>query len=153
VEDRAADRRYLHVARVAGDDLRQEWEFFTGSGWSPRQHDSARVLTGVAGEFSVTRWQDRFLLVTHDSTGPDGDQIVAYLAGSPTGPFTGRTPLYRLPAGPAGPEPAGPAPVAGNAREHPDLRAGDRLVISYDVRDQRGALPRFIEVVLQPPPA
>jgi hypothetical protein len=144
VEDRG-HRRYLHVARVAGDDLRADWWFFDGSGWSRRPHDSARILTGVAARFSVTRWRDRFLLITHDPAAPLRDEIVARVAASPTGPFTPTLRVYRT-----------PEQFTHNALEHPDLRSGDRLVIGYSVGepdqpgDVRGYQPRFIDVHLAP---
>jgi hypothetical protein len=130
---------------VAGDDLRADWWFFDGSGWSRRPHDSARILTGVAARFSVTRWRDRFLLITHDPAAPLRDEIVARVAASPTGPFTPTLRVYRT-----------PEQFTHNALEHPDLRSGDRLVIGYSVGepdqpgDVRGYQPRFIDVHLAP---
>jgi hypothetical protein len=58
----------MHIARVAGDDLTQPWEYWTGAGWSPLEAASASVLAGVANEYSVTPFEDGYLLVTprHD---------------------------------------------------------------------------------------
>src|SRR5205807_1965342 len=50
VED-ADPVKYVHVARVAAGDVLGPWEFFTGSGWSVHEEDSARVLGGVGHGF------------------------------------------------------------------------------------------------------
>jgi hypothetical protein len=68
-EESGSDK-YMHVARVSGDDLRARWEFFDGEGWTPNENDSARIMPGVANEYSVTRWRDRYLLITQDTSAP-----------------------------------------------------------------------------------
>ncbi|MEU7766885.1 hypothetical protein AB0B25_17385 [Nocardia sp. NPDC049190] len=161
VEDLGATK-YMHVARVLGNDLRAPWEFFTGrddqrARWSPREIDSARVMAGVSNEYSVTRWNGRYLLITHDTTHPFAAEILVYESTSPTGPFTSPTVLYRAPeAGILGSY-RDPNVIIYNAHEHPELRRGNTLVISYNVNsvDVPGVLadvskyrPRFIEVEL-----
>jgi hypothetical protein len=149
--------KHMHVARVAGDDLRRPWEYFDGQGWSPREQDSARIMAGVANEYSVTRWQGRYLLVTHDTNELFSTQIVGYLADSPTGPFTGRTLLYRTPETGAFGSYGDPDVITYNAHEHPELRRGNRLIITYNVNsldfndvlgDVTKYRPRFVEVRL-----
>ncbi|RDI49231.1 DUF4185 domain-containing protein [Nocardia mexicana] len=134
VTDAGADK-YMHIARVPGDDLRQQWEFFDGQGgWSPREADSAPLMSGVANEYSVARLDDkRFLLVTQDTTSPYSPDIVGYLSDSPTGPFTSPTLLYRTTeSGPLGFFGDGDV-VVYNAHEQPDLRRGNELTITYNL--------------------
>lgn len=151
--------KYMHVARVVGDDLRAPWQFFDGSGWSPSEQDSARVMAGVANEYSVTRWHGRYLLVTHDTNVLFSNEILAYVSDSPTGPFTSPTLLYRTPETGAFGSYGDPNVITYNSHEHPDLRRGDRLIVTYNVNslDFQGVLddvtkyrPRFIEVQLAP---
>jgi uncharacterized protein DUF4185 len=152
--------KYMHVARVAGDDLRAQWRFFDGSGWSRNEADSARVMVGVANEYSVTRWRGRYLLVTHNTNVAFSNEILAYVADSPTGPFTSPTLLYRTPETGAFGSYGDPNVITYNAHEHPDLRTDDgRLLVTYNVNslDFAGVIadvtkyrPRFIDVRLEP---
>jgi 3',5'-cyclic AMP phosphodiesterase CpdA len=153
------DTKHMHVARVAGSDLRAPWRFFDGTGWSPDEQDSARVMAGVANEYSVTRWNGRYLLVTHDTNVAFSNEILAYVADSPTGPFTSPTLLYRTPETGAFGSYGDPNVITYNSHEHPDLRQGNRLIVTYNVNslDFQGVLddvtkyrPRFIEVRLAP---
>ncbi|MGW1739779.1 hypothetical protein ACWCPQ_13325 [Nocardia sp. NPDC001965] len=134
VDDRGAEKS-MHVARVEGDDMRAPWQFADGDGgWSPRETDSAPIMSGVANEYSVSRLNDRnFLLVTQDTTVPYSPDIVGYLSDSPVGPFESQTLLYRATeSGPLGF--FGDADtVVYNAHEQPDLRRGDELTVTYNL--------------------
>ncbi|MFR9774073.1 sigma factor [Nocardia sp. SC052] len=133
VEDEGAEK-FMHIARVKGDDLRQPWQFLGDAGkWSPREADSVRVMSGVANEYSVSRLPDgHFLLVTQDTTFPYSADIMGYLADSPTGPFISPTLLYRA----TEPGPFGfyrdADTVVYNAHEQPDLRRGNQIVVTYN---------------------
>ncbi|WP_454198581.1 sigma-70 family RNA polymerase sigma factor [Nocardia sp. Marseille-Q1738] len=151
--------KYMHLARVRGDDPRTRWEFFDGSGWSSSETDSARIMPGVANEYSVTRWRGRYLLITQDTRSAFGTDILAYVADAPTGPFTSPTVLYRTPETGAEGSYGDANMITYNAHEHPELRRGDTLIISYNVNslDPGGVIddvtkyrPRFIEVELNP---
>lgn len=154
VEDHGLTK-YMHVARVRGEDLRGAWEFFDGHGWSPYETDSARIMAGVANEYSVTRWQDRYLLVTHDTNELFSNRILGYVGPSPTGPFTDPALLYTTPeTGPLGSY-GDPDVITYNSHEHPELRRGNRLLITYNVNsldfadvlaDVTKYRPRFVEV-------
>ncbi|WP_245567458.1 protein phosphatase 2C domain-containing protein, partial [Nocardia vinacea] len=155
-EDLGADK-YMHVARVLGDDLRGQWEYFDGSGWSTNENDSARVMSGVANEYSVTRWRGRYLLITQDTTTPTSPRIVAYVSDSPAGPFTTPTLVYEAPEAGATGSFGDPNVIIYNAHEHPDLRSGDELIVSYNLNslDFKGVLddmskyrPRFVRITL-----
>ncbi|MFI6908443.1 DUF4185 domain-containing protein [Nonomuraea sp. NPDC050394] len=147
VEDKGATK-YMHLARVRGESLLGRWEFRTASGtWSPSEKDSARMMEGVANEYSVTKVGDGYVLITHDTTEALSAKIVAYSSCSPTGPFTGKQVLYTTP------ETNGNI-FTYNAHAHPGV-AGDGLVVSYNVnsfvntdhyRDVSIYRPRFIDV-------
>ncbi|MEV6341714.1 DUF4185 domain-containing protein, partial [Nocardia vinacea] len=157
-EDLGADK-YMHVARVLGNDLRGQWEYFDGTGWSANENDSTRVMSGVANEYSVTRWRGRYLLITQDTATALSPQILAYLSDSPTGPFTEPTLVYQAPEAGASGSYGDPNVFIYNAHEHPDLRSGDTLTVSYNVNslDFNGIFddvskyqPRFVTVTLNP---
>jgi hypothetical protein len=154
VED-LGDTKYLHVARVSGTDLRASWQFWTGSGWSSDQTASARVMSGVSNEYSVTPLGSGYVLVTQDTTETLSAHVVAYFGTSPTGPFTDKTLLYTTPE-------TGAAGSYGNANVytynphvHPELSTADTLVVSYNVNSFDSAdlyadvsiyRPRFVQV-------
>ncbi|MGW0231640.1 DUF4185 domain-containing protein [Actinopolymorpha singaporensis] len=153
--------KYMHLARVRGTDLASgRWEYWTGSSWSPTETDSARVMPGVANEYSVSRWHDGYLLVTHDTRELFSSRILAYVGCSPTGPFTEAATLYTTPETGAAGSYADADIFTYNAHEHPDLRHGDRLLVTYNVNslDPNADLyddvtiyrPRFVEVTLVP---
>jgi hypothetical protein len=132
VEDLGSDK-YLHVARVAGTDLRGRWQFFTGTGWSAVEGDSARVLDGVSNEYSVTRLSTGYVLITQDTTELLGPHVVAYFSCSPTGPFTNKTPVYTTPETGATGSYGNPNVYTYNPHAHPELSSGNQLLISYNV--------------------
>lgn len=141
--------KYMHVARVRTNGLtRAPWQFWTGSGWSSDESASARVMDGVANEYSVTPFEGGFALVTTDSTEILSPHIVLYRSASPTGPFTQKTLLYTTP------ETAGNV-FTYNAKAHPELSGPNRLLVTYNVnsfdtgdvyRDVDNYRPRYVDV-------
>lgn len=158
VEDLGA-AKYLHVAKVLGGDLTDlhRWRYWDGRSWVREESASVRVLPGVANELSVAPFHDGYLLVTQDTSVPFGSEVHAYLACDPQGPFVHAAHLFDMPeAGPAGTY-ADPNVFAYNAHEHPELREGDTLLVTYNVNsldtsDLYGDVsiyrPRFVEVDL-----
>ncbi|TDO93576.1 uncharacterized protein DUF4185 [Enemella evansiae] len=153
--------KYQHLARVRGNDLSRAsaWEYWTGTRWSRNESDSARMLDGVANEYSVTPYGDGWLLITQDTREPLSARILAYRSCSPTGPFTSPVELYRTPETGASGSYQNPNIFTYNAHEHPELRTGNSLLISYNVnsfnpdelyRDVTIYRPRFIRVTLNP---
>lgn len=160
VETAGADK-HLHVARVAGGDLRQPLSFWNGSGWSESEADSVRVISGVNSELSVHRLRDgRYMLVT--MAGGDGfsDRMIGRFAAGPTGPFSPAETLYETPETGASGVYADPDVYTYNAHVHPEFSTPTKLVISYNVnsidtaaggdlyRDVSIYRPRFITVTL-----
>lgn len=156
VEDLGSDK-YLHVARVAGDDLRAPWRFWTGSGWSADETASARVMAGVSNEYSVTRVGSGYLLVTQDTTELLSPHVVAYAADSPTGPFTNRTAVYTTPETGADGSYHNGNVYTYNPHVHPELSRDGSLLVTYNANsfdnqdlyaDVSIYRPRFVRVRL-----
>ena len=91
-------QKFAHLARVAGGDLADgEWEYLGDAGWSTDPAQTKRILEGVSNEFSVSRFQGRYTLVTGDATEILSSKVVMYRSDSLEGPFTGKTVLYTHP--------------------------------------------------------
>jgi hypothetical protein len=149
-EDLGADK-YMHVARAPGGGLLGPWQFFTGTGWSTNPAASARLLHGVANEYSVTRIGDAYVLITMDTNVVFSRDIVAYVSCTPTGPWVGPTKLYTAPDYPFS------NVIAYNAHAHPELTQNGELLVTYNVNslvfqdlmnDVHIYRPRFIRVKL-----
>lgn len=154
IED-AGESKYMHVARVNGPDLRGDWEYWTGHGWDSDETHSARVMDGVANEYSVTAFHDGYLLITQDTHEAFSAEITAYTSCFPNGPFEEVGTIHQMPeVGAAGSY--GNANIyAYNAHEHPQFRTGDSALLSYNVNSfDSGDLyqdvsiyrPRFVQV-------
>ncbi|MCK2213982.1 DUF4185 domain-containing protein [Actinomadura sp. ATCC 31491] len=150
VEDLGSPK-YMHLARVKGQSLLGTWEFLKADGtWSADEGDSARIMSGVANEYSVTRVGSSYVLITHDTSEALSPNIVAYTSCSPAGPFTGKQHVYTTPE-------TGGNIFTYNAHAHPDV-AGTGLVVSYNVnsfvntdhyRDVTIYRPRFLDVTFR----
>ncbi|WP_083999261.1 DUF5005 domain-containing protein [Actinomadura kijaniata] len=148
--------KYMHLARVKGTSLTGRWEYAAADGsWSRREADSARVMSGVANEYSVSRLGPGYVLITQDTTELFSARIVAYFSCSPRGPFTGKTTVYTTPETGAAGSYGNPNVFTYNAHAHPELSRGGRIVVSYNVnslvntdhyRDTSIYRPRFVDV-------
>jgi hypothetical protein len=151
VEDNQA-QKYAHLARVPTGSLTTAgWEYFDAGTWGTDPAVSSRILEGVSNEFSVSRFQGKFTLVTGDATEPLSAKIVMYRSSELTGPYTGKTELYTTPE-------TGGNVFTYNAKAHPNLGDGDTLVISYNVNsfnpddlyaDAGLYRPRYVDVHAQ----
>lgn len=159
VEDLGASK-YMHLARVNGSDLTKPWAYWNGTGWAQAEQDSTRIMQGVANEYSVSRFHDGYLLVTHDTNELFSRNVLAYVSCKPTGPFTKAATLYQTPETGAFGSYGNPNIITYNAHEHPDLRDGNRLLVTYNVnsldpnadlyKDVTIYRPRFVNVDLTP---
>lgn len=155
VED-LGDTKYMHLARVRGGDLAKPWEFYAGNGtWSKTEADSARIMPGVANEYSVSRMGRAYMLITQDTTVKFNTNIVAYFSCSPQGPFTGKTTVYSTPETGAAGSYGNPNIFTYNAHAHPEMSSRNRIVVSYNVnsfvntdhyKDTSIYRPRFIDL-------
>ncbi|WP_051393140.1 DUF4185 domain-containing protein [Glycomyces arizonensis] len=153
VEDLQSEK-YAHLARVpTGSLTTADWQYFAGGKWTGDPDGSSRILEGVSNEFSVSRYQGRFTLVTGDATEPLSAEIVMYRSKDIEGPYTGKTVLYETPE-------TGGNVFTYNAKAHPELGSGNRLLVTYNVNSfDSGDLyeevdnyrPRYIDVHAQIP--
>ncbi|MEO3751969.1 DUF5005 domain-containing protein [Streptomyces sp. B6B3] len=162
-EDLGAEK-FMHVARVAGADLQQPWEYRTADGgWSTRESDSARIDADagssvlVSNEFSVARHGDVYVLVTQELDEPFSAEIDLMFSCSPTGPFVHETTAYRTPETGATGSYGNPNVFTYNPHEHRGLGDDDELLVSYNVNSLVGSdlyadasiyRPRFVEITL-----
>ncbi|MEE6178254.1 hypothetical protein [Mycobacterium sp. 050134] len=158
----AGAHKYLHVARVAGDDLRQRFSYWTGRAWSSLESNSVRVTDRISAELSVHRVRDgAYLLTTMLGGELFSDQLVGRFGPSPTGPFGPAIALYRTPEGGSAGLYRDADVYTYNAHVHPEYSTSTRLVISYDVNSldtspggdvyRRASIyrPRFVVVTLR----
>ncbi|MDP4505024.1 phospholipase A2 [Nonomuraea turcica] len=148
--------KFVHLARAKAGDLGGPWEFWTGSGWSDKESDSARLISGVGEGMSVSKVGNQYAMITQENNDLFSGWIVAYVSNAPTGPFSGPTYLYEAPE----PEISNRRQFVYVGRHHPELSDPGKLLLTYDVnawdpedlyRDVRIYRPRFVEV--QWPPA
>lgn len=153
-EDLGNDK-YMHLARAARNGLTGRWEFWDGSGWNDDPATSARLLRGIANEYSVTAHAGGYVLVTMDTRTSFSPELVAYTACHPQGPWEIRTLLFRTPESGQGDL------ITYNAHAHPQLADERGWVVSYNVNSRTfGDLfldatiyrPRFIRVPFEEDP-
>ncbi|MEV0650792.1 DUF4185 domain-containing protein [Phytomonospora sp. NPDC050363] len=126
VED-LQSQKFAHIARVPSGSLTTgAWEYLAEGQWQGDPSASSRVLEGVSNEFSVSRYQGKFTLVTGDATEALSAEIVMYRSPNIEGPYTGKTVLYQTP------ETSGNV-FAYNAKAHPQLGDRDHLLVTYNV--------------------
>ncbi|WP_051325958.1 DUF4185 domain-containing protein [Glycomyces tenuis] len=126
VEDLQSEK-YAHLARVPSGSLTTgAWEYYDAGEWRADPTASSRILEGVSNEFSVSRFQGRFTIVTGDATEPLSAKIVMYRSEDVEGPYTGKTVLYETPE-------TGGNIFTYNAKAHPNLGDGDTLLVTYNV--------------------
>ncbi len=117
--------KYLHVARVHGNDMNSPWEYFNGTDWTSDPAASARVFGNVSDEFAVFRKNDRFYLLTQHHI--LGGEIYLYDSESPATGFTHKRTVYCTPQTQQG------NLFTYNAFAHPQFSGSDGLLVSYNV--------------------
>ncbi|MBQ2256524.1 MAG: DUF4185 domain-containing protein, partial [Clostridia bacterium] len=152
-----------YVSRIRAEDFPDfsKLRYYDGSGWSARQADAAVVIRGISREYSVTPIPagpkaGKYIAVFMDRC-ISGD--IAYaIADTPYGPFGEVVRFYRAPeAGQIILDAAGKEDTVFtyNAKAHPHLSKGCRLLISYNTNVWNGSNtpycyhPRFIRLDLE----
>lgn len=118
--------KFAHVARAARGRVLGPWEFYSGAGWSSDPGTSARILSGVANQYSVIRLGMQYLLITMDNAEAFGSEVIAYRSRDPWGPWLDRTPCYKAPE-------ASAEIITYNAQAHPQHWDSSGLLVSYNV--------------------
>ncbi|MEV3936809.1 DUF5005 domain-containing protein [Glycomyces sp. NPDC049804] len=132
----APTNKKQRIARVHGSDLGAtgKWQYWTADGWTAYESDTGIGLNGIANEYSVTKWNNQYVLVTQDSTLAFNNQVFAYTSCSPAGPFTNQSLVYAMPETGMFGEPYHDERIfAYNAHLHPTISSGNRFVMSYNV--------------------
>lgn len=152
-----------YVSRIRAEDFPDfsKLRYYDGSGWSARQADAAVVIRGISREYSVTPIPagpkaGKYIAVFMDRC-ISGD--IAYaIADTPYGPFGKSVRFYRAPeAGQIILDAKGKEDTifTYNAKAHPHLSKGCRLLISYNTNVWHGNNtpycyhPRFIRLDLE----
>ena len=137
--------KYMHIARVAGGNLMEPWEFYDGSNWisEPSGH---RVRGGMSNQFAVFMDNGRYYLLTQESI--FGTRIFLYESNTPVGPWDNERVLYCTPE-------SGGDIFTYNAFAHPEQSLDDDLLITYNVNsfefgdlfeDVNNYRPRFVRI-------
>ena len=152
-----------YVSRIKAEDFPDfsKLRYYDGRGWSENMADSAPVIRGISREYSVTPIPvgpkaGKYIAVFMDQC-VSGD--IAYaIADTPYGPFGEAVRFYRAPeAGEIVPDAKGGEDTVFtyNAKAHPHLSEGSRLLISYNTNIWNGENtpycyhPRFIWLDLE----
>ncbi len=120
--------KFLHTARVAGKDLNDSWEYFTGTGWSDDPAQSTRHFAHVSDEFAVFEHQERFYLLTQHHV--LGDEIYLFDADNPVSGFANKRLIYCTP------QSEKPYLFTYNAFAHVQFSPGGSLLVSYNVNSE-----------------
>jgi Domain of unknown function (DUF5005) len=123
--------KFLHTARVAGDDLNGEWEYFDGTGWTTDPALSARHFAHVSDEFAVFKHNDRYYLLTQHHI--LGGEIYIYDSPNPASGFDHKRTVYCTPQSHEG------NLFTYNAFAHTQFSSGGELLVSYNVNSSNFA--------------
>ena len=120
--------KQLVVARVKPKEVKQPsaWRFWNGAGWDVNIESVKPVTDRVSNELSLTPLKDGRYLLVFQSDGI-GEHTAIRIGHSPIGPFG---PLQKIWKVSEITEPPGIIPY--NAKAHPVLSSGNRLLISYN---------------------
>lgn len=88
------------VARFKPGHVQDNWEFYTGSGWSTVETQAGSICSGgMGGQFGVVKRKTYYYLFTQQQGGlmPGGGRTMYVFSGtSPTGPFANQRTLYTM---------------------------------------------------------
>lgn len=141
-----------HVARYAGNNVKNPWEFFNGNIWIADPEASASMSDfHVSEQFSIIKQNNKYILITQDGF-LSGD-ILSYTSDIPYGNWSNCKLLYTTPL------PEGNKNLfTYNAVAHPQFIENGKLLISYNTNsfvlqdhfDNADIYrPRFIRVSLK----
>ncbi len=117
--------KFLHTARVAGNNLNGQWEYFDGVNWTTDPAASARHFAHVSEQFSVFKRNSRYYLLTQHHV--LGGEIYLYDADNPVSGFDHKKQIYCTPQTNEG------NLFTYNAFAHTQFSQGGDLLVSYNV--------------------
>ncbi len=120
--------KQLVLGRVLPSEIRNisKWEFYSDGRWSPNIGDITPIADRVSNELSLTPISDGRYLLVFQLDGV-GEYTAIRVAASPSGPFG---PIQKIFKAPEINELPGLIPY--NAKAHPVLSYGNKLLISYN---------------------
>lgn len=138
---------YPHVARAANGEVRlQEWEYYTGTGWSSDPAATGRMNSfQVSQQYSVSTYRGRYILLTQDIW--LSPEIYSFTSATPVGPWINKRRIYTTPE-------TGGSTFTYNAYVHPQFDRGGEMLMSYNVNGDFWSIfsnveiyrPRFLRV-------
>ena len=146
-DDPGINIAYPHVARVPhGELMKQEWEYFTGDGWSTEAGATRRMNESpVSQQYSVSTYRGKYILLTQDIW--LSPRIWSFTSSSPSGPWENRKLVYTTPE-------SSEDVFTYNAYVHPQFDRDREMLVSYNVNGDFWSIfsnvelyrPRFIRV-------
>jgi hypothetical protein len=138
-----------YVARAPKNDISGQWEFFSGSGWSPNPADIVPMIEfNGAEQFSIFKYGDKYVFVSQ--TGGFSSKVHSMISDNPYWGWKNETYLFT-----AIPPVADSNLFVYNALAHPQFIKNDELLVSYCVnsfeledlfKDARKYRPMFYRV-------
>jgi hypothetical protein len=146
-DDSGLNIPYPHVARAKkGELIRQEWEYYTGQGWSTDPSETGRMHDfQVSQQYSVSTYRGKYILLTQDIW--LSPRIYSFTSDSPVGPWGSKRLLYTTPE-------TAQDMFTYNAYAHPQFDRDAQLLVSYNTNGDFWSIfqnveiyrPRFIRV-------
>lgn len=146
-DDPAINIPYPHVARCpVGKLMDQQWEFYSGSGWSSDPTATKRINSfQVSQQYSVSTYMGKYILLTQDIW--LSPKIFSFVSDSPAGPWENRRLIYTTPE-------SSDDLFTYNAYAHPQFDRNGEMLVSYNVNGDFWSIfsdveiyrPRFIRI-------
>ncbi len=154
-------RKDMIVARIKESDFPDfsKLTYWDGSGWGNNIQECATVLNSVSCELSVSPvtkgpYNGKYIAVYTNRT--EGSEVMYAIGDSPVGPFSEPVCFYTTPEhGQTGADGSSKY-YTYNAKAHPHLSSGDKLLVSYNCNIRDGEQysvdyhPRFLWLDLDP---
>jgi len=151
----------VHIARAPKHKLAQpeEWRYWGATSNNPGHYDWTETaedsvpMAGNTGPAGAPKTQDQlgasrvspcgtlpecYVIIAHQYTGGTSDNILAWYAAQPQGPWAGPAVVYQTP------ESRQPGQLfTYNAKSHPEFTNEEGLLVSYDVNSMAPATDRL----------
>ncbi|MFI0984452.1 hypothetical protein [Streptomyces exfoliatus] len=139
----APTNKSMRVARVKGRDISNvdHWMYYDPlrEAWSTDEQRAGEVAYGVSNEYSVSRWNDQFVLISQDTTQAFSRNIGLWSSCAPWGNGATSTGFkfheffYQTPETGLWGSYEDENVFTYNAHAHPSLRSGGQWTLSYNV--------------------
>ncbi len=154
-------RKDMIVARIDENDFPDfsKIKYWNGTGWSNEITDCKPILKAVSCEVSVSPvevglYKGKYIAIYTENT--QSSKIMYAIGESPVGPFSESICFYNTPEHGTASADGNGTLYTYNAKAHPHLSKGDKLLVSYNCNNMGGEQyttdyhPRFIWLDLDP---